>query len=224
MSTLAWFEDTEVGSRTITIAPGQVVFEPETAAKHVYLIQRGEVRLYMSGPGGACRLVSIVGPGEWFGSAALAQQETYGMRAVAVSNSTLIEAPLDRMLEVLERHPQELLELNRDLAQRLLHATREACSLVFEDCNQRLINTLVRFSSTAASVPHDDGVVLRITHDQLAQAVGVARETVSLALTQLRQQKLLRTGRNQVVFNPEALRRLGSQEAAAAQDYAKATV
>ena len=42
---------------------------------------------------------------------------------------------------------------------------------------------------------------------QLAQAVGVARETVSLALTQLRHQNLLRTGRNQLFFDPEALRR-----------------
>ena len=47
--------------------------------------------------------------------------------------------------------------------------------------------------------------MLRITHQQLAQAVGAARETISLALTQLRQQKLLRTGRNQLFFNPEVL-------------------
>ena len=48
-------------------------------------------------------------------------------------------------------------------------------------------------------------MVLRITHQQLAQAVGVARETVSLALTQLRQRNLLRTGRNQLFFNPDVL-------------------
>ena len=40
----------------------------------------------------------------------------------------------------------------------------------------------------------------------IARGSGAARETVSLALTQLRQQNLLRTGRNQLLFNPEALR------------------
>ena len=79
-------------------------------------------------------------------------------------------------------------------------------NLIFQDCNNRLIQTLIRFSHSAAATPAGDEVVLRITHHQLAQAVGVARETVSLALTQLRHRNLLRTGRNQLTFNPEALR------------------
>jgi len=36
--------------------------------------------------------------------------------------------------------------------------------------------------------------------------VGVARETISLALAQLRRRTLLRTGRNQLTFQPQALR------------------
>src|SRR5207249_1020316 len=111
-----------------------------------------------------------------------------------------------KLLEVLKRHPEALVELNRQLATKVQSARDEAASLIYQDCNDRLIHTLVRFSESAAAAPHDDGVVLRITHQQLAQAVGVARETVSLALTQLRQRNLLRTGRNQLYFNPQALR------------------
>ena len=73
------------------------------------------------------------------------------------------------------------------------------------DASGRLVKTLVRFSRSAAATPHDDGVVLHITHEQLAQAVGVARETVSLALTEMRLKNLVRTGRNQLTFNPEAI-------------------
>jgi CRP-like cAMP-binding protein len=114
---------------------------------------------------------------------------------------------VERLLAALVKNPANLVELNRQLASKLVNAHQEASRLVFEDCNQRLISALLRFSKSAASAPCDDGVVLRITHEQLAQAVGVARETVSLALTQLRQQNLLQTGRNQLVFNPDALRK-----------------
>jgi len=107
---------------------------------------------------------------------------------------------------VLSHRPEMALELNRQLAVKLQASRDDAARLVFEDCNARLIRTLLHFSSSAASQPREDGVVLRITHNQLAQAIGVARETVSLALTQLRQQNLLRTGRNQLFFNPDTLR------------------
>ena len=39
--------------------------------------------------------------------------------------------------------------------------------------------------------------------------IGSARETVSLALTQLRQKNLLKTGRNRLSFNPGALEKSG---------------
>src|SRR5205814_5594537 len=120
----------------------------------------------------------------------------------------------EKLLEVLKRHPEALVELNRQLASKVQSARDEAASLIYQDCNDRLIHTLVRFSESAAAAPHDDGVVLRITHQQLAQAVGVARETISLALTQLRRQNVLRTGRNQLFFNPDVLRTFGQRHPA----------
>src|SRR2546421_279162 len=77
---------------------------------------------------------------------------------------------------------------------------------VAADESARLVNTMLRFSHSAAAERHGDSIELHITHDQLAQAVGVARETVSLALTEMRHQNLVRTGRNRVIFNPDALR------------------
>jgi CRP-like cAMP-binding protein len=121
---------------------------------------------------------------------------------------------VEKLLTTLMNQPAQLVEFNRQVAIKLINTAQEASRLVFEDCNQRLISALLRFSRSAASVQRDDGVVLRITHEQLAQAVGVARETVSLALTQLRQQNLLRTGRNQLTFNPETLREFSSRSGA----------
>lgn len=222
MCKLGYFEDPQVSSQTLSLDVGQVIFQHDTPAEHVYILQRGEVRLYSVGPEGATRLVNIIGPGEWFGASALARLPAYGMRAVAVTASVVIQARADRFLDVLSRNPEAMVDLSRELAAKLMNVTHQASSLVFDDCNQRLINTLVRFSQSAASSRRDDGVVLRITHDQLAQAVGVARETVSLALTQLRQRNLLRTGRNQLVFNPDALIRFNNENGTNGKAHAEA--
>jgi CRP/FNR family transcriptional regulator len=194
-----------------TVQPETVLYAPNTPAESLYVIQRGQVRLYQPGPNNTTRLVEILGTGEWFGVESLARVPQYQTAAVAVVPTVVAEIKADRVLAHFAHQPNLLADLNRQLAEKVLAARHEAATFVFEDCNSRLINALLRFSGTAASTRRDDGVVLRITHQQLAQAIGVARETVSLALTQLRQRNLLRTGRNQLFFDPEVLRQFRLQ-------------
>lgn len=200
------FQEAGVGARRANVAAGTVVFEPDDSAQNVYFIHRGQVRLYQVGPEGTQRLVEILGANDWFGVAALARAEKHGLRAVVVNAAVISEAKADKIYEAVTQKPDAALELSRQLASKVQAAHDDAANLIFQDCNDRLVQTLIRFSQSAAATPTDTGVVLRITHHQLAQAVGVARETVSLALTQLRHRNLLRTGRNQLTFNPEALK------------------
>ena len=196
-------------ARQVEATTGTVLFEPTTPARHVFFVNSGQVRVYQPGPENSARLLEILGPGDWFGVAALAGAPTYGNRAVAVSSVVVSEVPAEKWLGLLSEQPAVATEWVGRLAGKLVAAREDAACLVFDDCNQRLIKTLLQFSRSAAAMPHPEGVVLRITHQQLAQAVGAARETISLALTQLRQQKLLRTGRNQLFFNPDVLEKFG---------------
>jgi CRP/FNR family transcriptional regulator len=216
-SVVAAFADPSVGARPVELSSGSTVFEQGSAANHVYYVQRGQVRLYQVGPDGSGRLLEIFGAGQWFGAAALTESRVHGAKAVVVGKTTLTEAPADGLIAALGRTPQAAVELIRQLASGLQAAREDAARLVFDDCNERLVKTLVRFSRSAAATPHDDGVVLHITHEQLAQAVGVARETVSLALTEMRLKNLVRTGRNQLTFNPATLQQFAGRNGNAAQ-------
>jgi CRP-like cAMP-binding protein len=204
-SVAATFADPAVGGRQIEYTSGAAVFEQGSEATHVYFIQRGQVRLYQEGPDGASRLLEILGPGQWFGSAALSESRRQHAKAVVIGKTSLTQIPVSGLIDAVTRSPEAAVRLIKQLANGVQAAREDAARLVFNDCNERLVKTLVRFSRSAAATPHDDGVVLHITHEQLAQAVGVARETVSLALTEMRLKNLVRTGRNQLTFNPEAI-------------------
>ena len=200
------FQDSAVAPKRTNFEAGAAVFEPGDPAQNLYYVHRGQIRVYQLGGDNEQRLVEILGPDDWFGTASLAKSDTYRTRATAVTNSVVTEVRTQRLLEAMSHKPVALIELTRQLAARLENARDESANLIFQDCNNRLIQTLLRFSQSAAASKSENGVVLRITHQQLAQAVGVARETVSLALTQLRQKNLLQTGRNQLTFNPDALK------------------
>ncbi len=202
----SFLADPSLQTRRFSLANGAVVYDADAAAHSVHFIQRGQIRIFQTDRLGNSRLCEVLGPGHWFGAAAFAQRDTYGVRAVAVGMTVLTEVDVESLLAALSKRPSLLVEINRQLAAKVSAARDDAAELVFSDTTSRLVNALLRFSASAAAIRREDGVVvLNMTHSHLAQAVGAARETVSLALTQLRHQNLVKTGRNRLTFDIAAL-------------------
>jgi CRP-like cAMP-binding protein len=206
------FTNPSLGAVRRIVSPGQVLCEPNSPAENLFYIESGQVRVYQVATDGNGRLNEILGADDWFGAPALAEHAQYGSRVVAVGPVTLWEVPSQSLLRFLAGQPLAAVELIKQLAAKHVAHMNESSELVFDDCNSRLIKTLLRFSTSSAATPiGDESVVLRITHEQLAQAIGAARETISLALTQLRKQNLLRTGRNQLFFSPRVLQNFAAK-------------
>src|SRR5260221_7689154 len=81
--------DSALGARQLDVPPETVLFEPGAPATNLYFIHSGQVRIYQVGPDDSARLAEILGPGDWFGVAALAQARGYTSRALAVSRSNI---------------------------------------------------------------------------------------------------------------------------------------
>ncbi len=201
-----FFESPNLNAARMSVKTGDFIFEVGAPANEVWLIISGQIHVRQVSSDEQVRLIEIVGPGDWIGSASLARLSAHTLQTVAAAPSELLEAPAEKVLAALPHHPEVNQRIIRDLVAKLDIALRDSSSLVFNDCNHRLIATLLRFSQSAAATPVEGGISLRLTHSQLAQAVGVARETITLALTDLRRRHLLTTGRNQVIFNPDQLR------------------
>jgi CRP/FNR family transcriptional regulator len=197
-----------VQPQTLNLAANETIYEPQMPASYLYFVLRGEVRTFQVGDDGEGRLMEILGPQDWFNPAAFSSDQFCGHRAVSTTHSVVIRASAEKILSELQRNTAAAHLLLQNFADRLQRAREDAAHLVFDDCNTRLIRVLLQLSQTVAATRRGDGVELHITHHQLAQAVGAARETVSLALTDLRKQNLLRTGRNKLFFDPRMLRDL----------------
>ena len=202
----ALLRDSSLQSHRIQVPAKAALYQPGDPARNIYYIHHGQVRTYQIAPNGSRRLIEILGQEHWCGTAALASHEQYGETAEAVVPTSVSIISVDRLFAMLPHQPASAGQMIRQLAAKLASYREDASGLVFEDCNHRLIRTLVQMSDSPAASPVPEGVVVRITHLQLAQKVGVARETFSLALAQLRRRNVLRTGRNQLMFSPQTLR------------------
>jgi len=209
----AWLTNRGVQDAALAEYPaGHVLCEPHEQAVAVYYLQLGQVRIYQSIGDDGERLSAILGRAAWFGVAGLARKPTYGMRARVFAKSLIWTIPANALHDALAKTPDIAVSVVTQLAMRLYESYEAAARLVFRDCDRRLVRTLLDFSNSAAAVMQDNDVMLQITHHELAQAVGAARETVSQALTTLRRKKLVWTGRNRLSFNPEALRTFANKQ------------
>ena len=175
--------------------------------------KRGQVRIHHFSIGNVERFSAIVGPGEWVGVASIAAKEKYGIRARAIAKSLIWQIPAAPLVSALASTPEIAAIMVTQLAGRLLQAYDEASRLVFQGVDRRILLTLLDFGKSVAAVAHADDVTLQITHEELAQAVGAARETVGAALTALRERNLIQTSRKRVSFNRQALREFAAAQA-----------
>jgi CRP/FNR family cyclic AMP-dependent transcriptional regulator len=196
----------EVASRLLKLSDGQSVFEPNDPAIDLFLVEAGEIRLFQIFADGRRALLSILGAGEIFGLAALGRLPTYGKLAISVGESQVRAVPADRLHEILLSHGDLAIHFVEILAHQLHDVWTEGSELFSEDCRARLIKKLIGFANSPAAQPVPGGVALHMTHAQLAQAIGAARETVSICLMELRRENLVETRRNRVIYDPERLR------------------
>jgi len=196
----------EAGSRIMNFSDGQMVFEPGDPATDFFLIETGEIRLFQSGVKGRKTLHTILGSGDLFGLSALSRPAHHGELATSVGASEVRAVPTDRLFASLLSRGGLAVELIEFLARQLNRVWTEGSELFSEDCRARLIRKLIEFAGSPAAQPAADGVELRITHTELAQAIGAARETVSICLMDMRRERLVETRRNRVTYDPQRLR------------------
>jgi CRP/FNR family transcriptional regulator, cyclic AMP receptor protein len=196
----------EAGSRVMNFSDGQMVFEPGDPAMDFFLIETGEIRLFQSGVKGQKTLHTILGSGELFGLSALSRPAQYGELATSVGESEVRAVPTNHLFAALVSRGDLAVELIEFLARQLNRVWTEGSELFSEDCRARLIRKLIEFASSPAAQPAAGGVELRMTHTELAQAIGAARETVSICLMELRRENLVETRRNRVIYDPGRLR------------------
>jgi CRP/FNR family transcriptional regulator, cyclic AMP receptor protein len=200
------FSQNDAHAQQVKYCDGQAVFEPKDRASAFFVVESGEIRLFEVTAHGPRRLVDILGSGQCFGFASLGRISSYETLALSVGDSTVRVTSVNQFRKRILGEGELALKLIETMARQLHQAWNEAGDLAFEDCRCRLIKTLLRFKDCPAATDVPGGIELRITHAELAQAVGVARETVSLSLTELRREKLVQTGRNRIFYHPDQLR------------------
>jgi CRP/FNR family transcriptional regulator, cyclic AMP receptor protein len=180
------FLDSAGAARKVTTYGGSaVVFSQGDPCNTVMYIQRGSIKLSVLSHAGKEAVVAVLGPGDFFGEGALADQPLRIGTATAMTNSTILVIDKREMIRVLnEQHAFS----NRFIAYMLARNIRVEADLVdqlFNSSEKRLARTLLllaRYGKGGGA----QRVLPKVSQETLAEMVGTTRSRVNFFMNKFK--------------------------------------
>jgi CRP-like cAMP-binding protein len=190
-------------------ARGDIIFQREDPGKALFIVDRGSVRIYVPGSQGGDLTLAVLGPGDFFGHLALLDDRPRSASAAALAATSALTLERADFLRLLASRPEAALAVLSEVARRLRDTNEMASDLAFLDVGGRLAKKLLDLAAVNG-VQRRDGILvdLSLTQEELANMIGVTRESVNRNLSLFRRLGMVASeGRRIVLLDPAALRR-----------------
>ena len=201
-----------VGAGRVRIAAGSVTHREGKDAPHLELVIAGVVRVFVTAPDGRTMTIRYCRPGALIGAVSLFATGF----ALPATTQALVDAELLRLSPTAARRAaardvrvaQAFLS---ELSERVLSFIWEIPGSAFATVRQRVARHLLDMASERVPEPPSaprsrSELTVNVSQRELAEAVGTAREVVVRVLRELRQDGVVRTGRDQIVIaDPDRL-------------------
>jgi len=179
----------------------EMLYFAGSLADELYLLEEGRVRLYNHSSQDRVLTLSIVEPGDVFGEMVLFPGRRHASHAQALADGMLYAVPPQELERLLNQDPTLVLEVMKNLGERLQAVERRLGDLVFKSVPERLAALLLDMVGPSAS--QGDGptqLPYRYTHQQFAEMINTHRETVTKVFNRFRDGRLLDFDRRQIVL------------------------
>jgi CRP/FNR family transcriptional regulator, cyclic AMP receptor protein len=175
-----FLDEIKTAKRVILFRKKQAIYQQGEFADSVYYVQHGTVKLNVLASDGKEAVLSLLGPGSFFGEACLMDGDRHVNTATALTDCAIVRITKPCMVEALGQRGNfsqiflaHLLNRNREYEQAI-------CEHIVESSERRLARVLLRFSRCCGRNGGGDAYVLpKLSHETLAEMIGTTRPRVS---------------------------------------------
>jgi len=183
---------------------GEVIYQPGDIDDSLYYIKSGKVKLAYLDESGRKLTLTILGEGEIFGEMVLIGRRKRDLMAQVLQEAVIYEIERTRFLALLRRDPELALEVMELFGRRTREIERKLEDLVFKDIPTRLSRQILKLIEEHG-VETKEGIQIdfKITHKELADLIGSARENTTSALNRLAREGILDKRRYRIIVKDE---------------------
>lgn len=174
-----------------TFPRGMIIYHEGSPGDTLYIIESGQVRIFLLSDSGQEISVNIYGPGDVFGEMSLLDGLPRSAGVVAMERTVALTLHREDFLHHLEASPHMARGILEVLSRRLRYTTEYAESLALLDVYGRVAAKLLELAERYGVQKEGIQIGLRLTQAELASWVGATRESVNKVLGTLRDQRLI---------------------------------
>ena len=182
--------------------PGDTIYPGNQKGPVLFLVKSGNVRITRKSAQGQQFDVKTVSGGTIFGEMPQIGQTMLGAQAIAaepVKAAVINAAEFERLAS---SSPVIALNVLRQVGTRLVDAERRHEQAAFQPVTSRIASLLTKLANK-------DNQVVGYTHQEMADKLGVYRETVTNAIAELKADRLIKVGRKRItILDAGAMKRM----------------
>lgn len=187
-----------------TCNSGRIFYTPGETGEVLFILKTGAVQIYRMSPEGRKLVITKLPPYSFFGEMSCIGQGMYDTFAEATEESlicTMSRADVERLLL---SNPKVALRILEAVGKRVVDAERQLEELAFKGLIPRIAAFLLRQA--------DGDEIHGLSHQDIAERLGVYRETATSALNELKTAGLIEIGRKRItITNRPRLERAASE-------------
>ena len=186
-------------SRMLEVKRGQRIYLPGDPSDQVFLLDSGVIKIVFVGPGDREVILAFLHSGDIFGELAIADDGPRDHIAEVHEDAVLCAVGKDLMLRLVRESPDldyQIIKL-MGLQVKRLHTRLER--LLYKGAAARVAETLVELANEHGVTDARGTIVpFRLNQRELANLVGLTRETVNVVLHEFRQKGLIEVDRGRI--------------------------
>ncbi len=178
------------GGTLRNVVKNELIFKAGHFPSYYYQVVEGKVKMNNYSDDGKEFIQEIFTAGRSFGEPPLFINEPYPANAIAISAGVVVQIKKSLFDEMLYKHPEVSIELNRSLARRLYYKAIMAPELSSQNPEKRLLKLLHYLKEQTGSTT--DFFLVELSRQQLADLTGLRVETVIRTIKHLEKQGYLK--------------------------------
>ncbi len=183
---------------------------PGDVPQGIHHLEKGYARLYSLSPEGKELTLVIYKPGDFFPVVWTFTGKTSIYYVDTLSDVILRRAPREKFMELIKEDADVFFRVTLDIIKRFQESLKRMEHLVFGNSSSRLASVLLICAERFGIQNNKSGTRIPIpfTHKEIADLVGLARETVSIEIKKFKDEGIIGyKGRFIVIKNERRLQR-----------------